>query len=204
MKKITQHNHIRQRGFALLLAIIIASVVLAIGVAILKISVSQLQLSATGRESEVSFQASQAMTECLTFWRFNKENEFTARPGSALVGTYLNAPAIECMDGTLYESFARVEANDDGEIHVVKFHYTFDWGDDPKLCSSGQLNMIVPYAGEQRFLVDGTSAGDDGDGWVDCRAGTVCTVLLTQGYNRPCDQLRSSIFTVQREITSEF
>lgn len=54
MKQVLKN---REGGFALLLALIVSSVVLAIGISILNISVNQINLSATARESEFSFQA---------------------------------------------------------------------------------------------------------------------------------------------------
>ena len=206
--KITFTKMDKDSGFALLLSIIIASVVLAIGVAILKISVSQLQLSATGRESEISFQASQSMSECLTYWRYANREQFVARPGTLGPGTNLNAPPITCMGSGPSEAYAEVIVNDTltdpMQLHIVKFHYTFPWGEDPEVCSSGDMYIMVPLDGEQVHTFPGTSVGEDGDGEKRCPTGSVCTIMITQGYNRPCDQLQSSIFTLQREITTEF
>ncbi len=205
---LTKQN--REQGFALLLSIIIASVVLAIGVSILKISVSQLQLSATGRESEVAFQASQSLTECLTYHRYENELFFIARPGDPADGytpgntDRLNAPEINCMNSEPIESYSEILANSD-DRHIVKFHYTYDWGSGPELCSSGDMYVMVPLddTGYIEHTFPGTSVGDDGDGLKRCNAGNVCTMWVTQGYNRPCAELNSSLFTVQRELTTE-
>lgn len=204
----TQKN--KERGFALLLSIIIASVVLAIGVSILKISISQLQLSATGRESEVAFQASQSLTECLTYHRYDRALEFMARPGDPADGyrpgstDRLNAPNIDCMNSEPIESYAEILANS-SDRHIVKYHYTYDWGVDPELCSSGDMYVMVSLesSGYIEHTFPGTSVGDNGDGLKQCAAGNVCTIWVTQGYNRPCAELNSSIFTVQRELTTE-
>jgi len=198
----------KERGFALLLSIIIASVVLAIGVSILKISVSQLQLSATGRESEVAFQASQSLTECLTHHRYDRAFQFIARPGNPAAGftpgNRLNAPSINCMNSQPIASYAEIIANS-SDRHIVKFHYTYDWGVDPKLCSSGDMYVMVPLGstGFIQHTFSGTSVGTAGNGLKQCAAGTICTIWITQGYNRPCAELNSSIFTVQRELTTE-
>lgn len=199
MLRTPKHEH----GFALLLSIIIASVVLAIGVAILKISVSQLQLSATNRESEIAFQGAQSMAECLNFWRYEQSDAFTARPGNFQPGTQLNAPPIECMGASPIEAYAEVIANAD-DRHIVQFHYTIAWSNNDALCSAGDMYVMVPLEAEITQTFPGTSVGDDGDGLKRCERGSVCTILITQGYNRPCDQLQNSIFTVQRELTTEF
>lgn len=194
----------QNKGFALLLSIIIASVVLAIGVAILKISVSQLQLSATGRESEISFQGAQSVAECMMYWRYSNETRFVARPGDFAPGTRLNAPAMSCMGRNAIESYAEVIANSD-DRHIVRFHYTFDWaGVSADQCGGGDMYVMVPIEDEIVHTFPGTSVGEDGNGLKRCPQGSACTVLVTQGYNRACDELQSSIFTVQRELTSEF
>jgi len=202
MKKSFIQNH-KKAGFALLLSIIIASVVLAIGISILKISVSQLQLSATGRESEISFQSAQSIAECMTYWRYANRRDFVARPGNFQPGVQLNAPNMNCMGENPVESFAQVVANRD-DRHIVRFHYVFEWGHNSEYCSSGDMYIMVPLVREIVHTFEGTMAGENGDGMKRCQGGSVCTVLITQGYNRPCDELRSSIFTVQREITTEF
>lgn len=193
----------KNKGFALLLSIIIASVVLAIGVSILKISVSQLQLSSTGRESEISFQASQSISECFIHARYSRQNEYVARPGSVNPGGKLNAPPLNCMGSAASEAYAEVVENE-SDLHIVKYHYVYQWGDDPEICSAGDMYVMVPVEGDQVFTFTGTSVGEDGDGEKSCEQGAVCTMLITQGYNRPCNQLQSSIFTVQRELTTEF
>lgn len=201
---LTKKN--KDRGFALLLSIIIASVVLAIGVSILKISVSQLQLSSTGRESEVAFQASQSIAECLTYNRYRNVSNYAARPGTAGEGTQLNAPPLNCMGSSPVDSYAEVVENRE-DRHIVKFHYTYSWGDDPELCSSGDMYVWVPLSGGsdgQSHTFRNTSVGEFGNGLKYCQVGSICTVLITQGYNRPCNQLSSSIFTLQRELTTEF
>lgn len=200
----------QQRGFALLLSIIIASVVLAIGVSILKVSVSQLELSATGRESEIALQASLSLTECLTYHRYSNDVQFTARPGDPAVDVRntrgkRNAPPIRCMHSEPFASYAEILKNgDDG--HIVKYHYTYDWGDiiDAEQCSSGDMYVMVPKKGEDiQHVFLNTSVGPAGDGNKTCTDGNICTIWITQGYNRPCAELDSSLFTVQRELTTE-
>ena len=200
-----------KKGFALLLSIIIASVVLAIGIALLKISISQLQLSATGRESETAFQAAQSMAECLMYHRYHTPDWFTAKPGDVeppntpdAPAPLLNAPVIDCMGGGPIESSASVIQNTDGH-HVVKFHYVYDWGSpDQRLCSSGDMYVMVPLDDSWVSLsVPGASFGPDGDGRKQCPAGSICTIFIVQGYNRPCAELQSSLFAVQRELTIE-
>ncbi len=55
-------------GFTLLYASMIAGLLLAIGAAILSITVKQISLSAAGRESQFAFYNADTGTECAVYW----------------------------------------------------------------------------------------------------------------------------------------
>src|SRR6056297_1764134 len=55
----------KQSGFALLITIVVISVVLAVGISLLNITVKQISISITGRDSEVAFHAAQGGVECM-------------------------------------------------------------------------------------------------------------------------------------------
>lgn len=211
------------KGFALLLSIILSSVVLAIGLSILRISVSQLQLSATARESEVAIHTSQSLNECLTYWRREYVDDFKDNQGRTTVGSiYSSVPSsvssITCMGASPYTENHNpvgerkhdvVAVYTDG--YVVRHYYTFQWDSDENdgpFCSDGELYFMVPEKDvnnvPKSFTHDfGTSVGTNGDGIKLCDS-DYCGVIVTRGYNRPCDELATSIFTVQRELTFEF
>lgn len=208
------------KGFALLLSIILASVVLAIGLSILRISVSQLQLSATARESELSLHAAQSLNECLSYWRRKEADAFMDDSFPSIIEN------IECMGVTPYSDshnpvgpqtheLVTPDSTGHADDMIIKHYYTFEWpnpagGDD--FCSDGELYFMLPYQGNPALSIPAsiithnfeyTSVGPDGDGTKICDASR-CGVLITRGYNRPCDKLQDSIFTVQRELTFEF
>lgn len=192
----------KQRGFALLLSSIIASVVLAIGVVIMNVSISQLEISATARESEFAIQSSIALSECLRYERFAQEVAFLEKPGTQPAGTVFSSPTLACP-GTYITSQSQVLLNTSTR-YITRHDYTFEWG-TPARCSSGQMYIFRPETQDiNNFNLGGTSAGEEGDGVKSCEAGTTCTVLVVQGYNRPCSELSTSIFSVQRELTFEF
>ena len=61
--------HPRQsRGFTLLLAVLISSIMLALGFAIYNIVAKDLILSSSGRESQFAFYASDTGIECALYW----------------------------------------------------------------------------------------------------------------------------------------
>ncbi len=57
-----------QRGFTILLAALIASLVLALGIAVFSIAQKELILSSTGRNSELAFYAADTGAECALYW----------------------------------------------------------------------------------------------------------------------------------------
>ena len=64
------HN---QRGFTLLLATIIASLLLAVGAAMFGIIKKQVILSSVGRDSQFAFYAADTAAECALYWDMRKD-----------------------------------------------------------------------------------------------------------------------------------
>lgn len=63
-----KHRHTQERGFTLLIAALIASVVLALGSSIFTIAQKQVQLSSIGRDSQYAFYAADTAAECALYW----------------------------------------------------------------------------------------------------------------------------------------
>lgn len=61
-------RHTQQRGFTLLLAALIASIVLSLGAAIFAIAQKELALSSVGRDSQFAFYAADTAAECALYW----------------------------------------------------------------------------------------------------------------------------------------
>lgn len=60
----------KKRGFTLLLAALVASLLSALGLAIFNIAQKEVVLSALGRDSQFAFYAADAGAECALFWDF--------------------------------------------------------------------------------------------------------------------------------------
>lgn len=58
----------QQRGFTILLAALVASLVLALGISVFSIAQKQLILSSTGRNSQFAFYAADTAAECALYW----------------------------------------------------------------------------------------------------------------------------------------
>jgi hypothetical protein len=182
-------------GFALLLALIISSVVLAIGASILSISINQVNLSATARESEFAFQAAHAGIDCQWYWRYEDADGYTAADANE------PNPTITCFGESPRVTSKYRILEQSGIGYVDSFYNVFDWG-DPKRCSSVRMYVMTATGGD--LTVPFTNVGIGDDGVKTCLQGNTCTVLISSGYNRSCYDIYDSIFSVQREITLEF
>jgi hypothetical protein len=65
-----------KKGFAMLFAVLTSSVLLSIGLSIFNLTVKELILSSSGRESQFAFYASDTGIECAIYWDFNGANIF--------------------------------------------------------------------------------------------------------------------------------
>lgn len=186
----------QESGFALLLAIVIASILLSIGLTILTITVKQLTLSSTARESEIAFHASSAGVECLRFHRDkNVSSSFTNEVTN--LGT---APTINCFGLTSDTSDIQDQLHSNSDGYINEFHYEFDWAGNSR-CS--QLDMYVMVADGGEYTYDygflSTAVGSK-----TCPEGGTCNIAIVRGYNRSCTDLHNGLATVERELTLQF
>src|SRR3989344_5729485 len=96
----------KERGFTLLLAALVASIVLAVGAAIFGIAQKQLTLSAIGRDSQFAFYAADTAAECALYWDF-RCSYFAS--STALINPSCNSPEPTC-DTELLQATGRPTA----------------------------------------------------------------------------------------------
>ena len=182
----------QERGFALLLSIIISSVVLAIGLTLLSLALKQLNLSATSRESEVAFQMANMGMECARYWRDNLATELfnTASPDSAF-------NSIRCvgLQPAVIDFSALNDLGSSGQQNLLHFELDIPV-DGVNRCVQVNTNVITAFEDIDDYLVGRIE--------TDCAEGYTCTVVVSQGYNRSCSEINTSLFSVQRELTAEF
>ena len=84
-----------QRGFTLLLAALVSSIVLSLGSSIFLIAQKQVILSSLSRDSQFAFYAADTGAECALYWdlRFNAFSTTTPATAPICDGKLLNAPA---------------------------------------------------------------------------------------------------------------
>ena len=188
----------KERGFALLITLVVVSIILAVGLSLLFVTTRQQMLAVTVNESEKAFQAAQLGLECLRYHR--------AQPGTAAVlmrkpAQYTGAPSLNCGGSSpvsLPQTGARVlvsGASNGQWLYNYKYQYNVD---NKCIDTSLYITDMLDATEDRTFTITG-----EGLGSIICRAGTVCTAIFSAGYNRPCGQL-DSIFTIQREIATQY
>lgn len=192
------HKQRTTEGFALLLAIVIASILLAVGLTMLSITVKQLTLSSIARESEIAFHAAAAGMECIRYHR--REND-TLQFTDAVTADGA-APVIDCFDQSSQSSDREDERAVNSDGYTNEFHYEFDWGDGGTArCSQVDLYVMMGIADSYVDDFSDVSAVIDDK---TCPVGGACSVVIARGYNKSCTDLANGLATVEREITAQF
>jgi len=71
---------IQNKGFTLLLSLLVMSVVLVVGLGVFNIIIKEIQLSGLGRESEIASYAAETGIECVEYWDLQRKAIFTTTP----------------------------------------------------------------------------------------------------------------------------
>lgn len=186
---IQQQKQKQEAGFALLLTLVIVSVVLAIGLSLLDITLKQLILSGTARDSEIAFHAAYAGVECAEYYAREDYTEFMKPTPNDLA---------DCVgaggDLALYDS------GDNGEWYRSK--YRGDWGPvGDERCSEADIYILDGVGSGGPVSYDFTT--EYGYKNVTCTEGAICTFIFARGYNRACSDT-GTLGTIQREVISQF
>lgn len=198
-----------QSGFALLVSLIVVGAVLSIGLVILDLSIKQVRLAATTKDSEIAFHAANAGMECARFWRRDQDAQMTAGDSTSPIECFGETAAS--VIGSLYSSVSGggavseagiVSTNGDGDAYVYEYQIT--WNGNTS-CSS--IKTLVANADLVGSGVEITNMATVIPGYpessFDCPASSQCTIVSVQGYNRACAQ-KNSFGTIQREVLLEF
>lgn len=187
-----------ERGFALLLALIISTVVLSIGLTLLAVALKQLNLSATSRESEVAFQMANLGMECGRYWREQYAVQLynTGSADGDFGGVTCVSTAPSTIDFTAMQQSTPGNPGPDAQQNVLHFELDIPVGGEDR-CIKVDIHTIDAFNGAITNHTVGRVV-------TSCDENERCTVIVSQGYNRSCGQVESSIFSVQRELTAEF
>ncbi len=195
----------QQSGFALLITILVLSVVVSVTLAIVELSLKQLQLSVDSTDSEIAFHAANAGLECARYTRRNESDDFETG-GSVQINCFGStgtvAPsALGSM--TTYISPA-LGANN----QAYRYRRDISWGTAPnERCSSIDIFTMVATttftagsgsgAGSLKNFINGYEFDSK-----TCEAGERCTIMSVIGYSSACTGT-SSPGVLKREILLE-
>lgn len=193
------HKQLRreERGFALLMTLIVVTIVIAIGLTVLDLSTKQVRLAANARDSEIAFHAANAGMECARYWR--NQSSVLMESGAAISPT--------CFTGGSLFSNNKTTISSDSNGAVYKYDYSFTWAGGNR-CS--EITTLVASAvalgsgitiSNMNTLIPGYPGGIPDT--KTCNAGERCTVLSVRGYNKPCGST-TGYGTVQREVLLQF
>jgi hypothetical protein len=77
-------SRVKERGFTVLLAALVASLVLSLGISVFSIAQKQLVLASTGRNSQYAFYAADTAAECALYWDLRHDMASTTDPISPI------------------------------------------------------------------------------------------------------------------------
>jgi len=92
----------REEGFTLLMAILVSSLVLTLGIAIVSVVRKSVMLSSIGRESQFAFYAADSGAECAMYWDLRHQLFSTSSPPASVD---CNAQTVP-VDATIPGSFS--------------------------------------------------------------------------------------------------
>jgi len=192
-------NNTKKSGFALLVSLIVVSAVLSVGLVILDLTIKQVALAVTTKESEIAFHAANAGMECARYWRRQLGTDIEA--GADIGGS------LVCF-GSSVNSYLRANNGiTDAVSHT--YRYEFTWGPANDRCTRVDMISLVPstpssvtiLSTDMRSLLPGYPDQD-----LNCIAGSQCTVISLRGYNRGCPAPGNDfgVGVVERKVLLEF
>ena len=198
---MTHHNTISQpKGFALLITILTLTVVVSVTLAIVELSMKQLELSVSSKDSELAFQAANAGMECARYTR--KHSSSTVVAGTAVPFT--------CMGGSITPVSISAAPSQSGSGNIYVYKTSINWAvtsPEPPRCSD--IVMAVMVAGSTGGNLVYNQIKNDFPQYPalsnskTCGVGGTCTVVSVTGYSSNCTN-KDAAGTLKRELLLEF
>jgi hypothetical protein len=183
----------KNKGFTLLFAVLVSVLILSVGISIINLSVKQVSLSGSGRESQYAFYAANTGIECVYFWDFNPPEDTTVFP---VTQDDLNfrTPEVTNKDNNIKCAFA----GRDGERDLYDSLQISNWDQAPEtglpdlsysqFCDSGvcetefwlAFDNDLPYCAHVKVKKEVKTAETTGDKYIT-------TQIDSLGYNT-CDK----------------
>ena len=159
-----------QKGFTLLLSLLVISIILSVSFGVFDVMTKELKLSGIGRESQISFYAADAGVECAYYWDIKKK----------IFEKIINDEAsedIECANKTITVDIPSSENS--GGVTTYKFEeFSFNMGEGTtQKCAKVKVEKVI---------------SEDTDETI------TTTIIESKGYNYFCES--TSPHKVERAI----
>lgn len=188
---MSKMHYTQKRGFTVLIAILVAAIVLAIGLSILGVVLKQLKLAGIARESEVAFHAANAGVECARYYDISETggNTFDVPGDNGRAATQSILTCMGITDGNRKGLNGRPTSGEEQ-------YFRFTWGPtDERRCTIISFWKFYDTSNSEPMVVDTQVIRPGG-----CPQGVECSVIKSRGYNTSCDE-RDGDRTVERELT---
>lgn len=184
-----------ESGFALLMALVVVSVVVSVGLTVLELSLKQIRLSTNSRDSETAFHAANAGLECARHWRIAAST--TIETGAAF--------SPRCFGVNVGSVTATTTTISAGTAYLYQFDVS--WGDAvssaPRCSRIGILAMNAPITSTAEITTMTTIFPGYPYGTTKtCNEGGRCTVISIRGYSRACADITLA-GTIERQVLLE-
>jgi Tfp pilus assembly protein PilX len=180
-------NNNRKKGFVMLFAVLISTLVLAVGISMISIALKQVVLSGSGRDSQYAFYVANTGAECATYWDLASSSVFRTNSnqattdngvkclGMTITDTNLNATGEICNDQlNNYQQWCSWV--DGSSTYKTKFRISYE---HPGIDTDDKRPYCADVIVSKEIISGGPS-----DGLV----GT--TTVTSRGYNT-CDEANS-------------
>jgi hypothetical protein len=193
-------SHQEQSGFALLITILVLSVVVAVTLAIIELSLKQLKLSVDSTDSEIAFHAANAGLECARYVR-RVQSDDVETGGNITFDCFGSSPTATDIYSNDFDATG-LGANG----AVYRYSEDIEWGSGTSIrCTS--MDIVAVMATSTVTIGSGANPlSDEINGYETdtkvCEAGERCTIVSVVGYSSGCADT-SNPGVLRREILLE-
>jgi len=146
MKNRNNKKNNRRKGFVLLFAVLVSTLVLSVGISVISIALKQVVLSGSGRDSQYAFYAANTGAECATYWDLASSSVFYTNSNPATkdlnikcLGMRITDEDLTCnpdinsdqgwcsgLSGGFYQTKFRIKYDNDGIVAADRKPYCAD------------------------------------------------------------------------------
>ena len=183
VKKTFLKFNINQRGFTLLFAVLVSTLVLAVGASIISLALKQVQLSGTSRDSQYAFYAANTGYECAYYWDVHGYNDKDLFPINNDTNFYYEPGGTETDITCLSETDSLGDINRNS---IVSSGDPVNWIQNPVSDPTESSPSVTSFSirfdeDEVPYCADVTVSK-----WIDSDD-NVITTIDSRGYNT-CDE----------------